>query len=195
MTEGGAPKILAFAGSTRQASYNKRLAKLAVAGIASAGGIASFVDLRDFPMPLYDADLEAREGLPGAARRLREVFLVHDGLVLATAEYNASVTGVLKNTIDWLSRPLPGRPSLEAFAGKVAGIMCASPGRLGGLRALFHVRQILNALNVLVIPDQIAIAGAADAFDEEGNLKDAAQQARVMEIGAKVAETARRLAS
>jgi NAD(P)H-dependent FMN reductase len=180
-------KVLAFAGSTRTDSFNKKLVRLAAAGARSAGAEVTVIDLRDYAMPLYDGDLEAKEGLPEAARRFKDVMLAHQGLLLSCPEYNSSITGVLKNAIDWASRPVPGERPLACFDGKVAGIMSASPGALGGLRGLVHVRAILGNINVLVLPDQIAIPKANDAFDAEGRLKDAKQQATVERIGARVA--------
>src|SRR5919198_2770214 len=103
-----APKILAFAGSTRTESFNKKLVRVAVAGARAAGAEVTLIDLRDFPMPLYDGDLEAKEGLPANARKVKDLFLAHQGLLLSCPEYNSSITGVLKNTIDWVSRQAPG---------------------------------------------------------------------------------------
>src|SRR4051812_33174915 len=111
-------KILAFAGSTREGSYNKKLVKVAAAAATAAGAQVTLVDLRDFPMPLYDGDLETKEGLPSNARKLKELFISHDGFLISCPEYNSSISGVLKNTIDWISRPQPNEPSLAAFAGK-----------------------------------------------------------------------------
>ncbi len=135
------PKILAFAGSTRSASFNKRLARIAAEGARKAGADVTFIDLRDYPMPLYDGDLEDKEGLPANAKKLKEIFLAHKGLLIASPEYNSSMPGVLKNTIDWVSRVSdPKEVPLACFDGKVATLMSASPGALGGLRGLVHLR-------------------------------------------------------
>ena len=182
-----APKILAFAGSTREASYNKKLVKIAVEGAKAAGAEVTYIDLRDLPMPIYDEDLEAKEGIPENARKFKELLKAHQGLLIAAPEYNSSITAVLKNAIDWASRPEPGEPMLAAFTGKVAAIMSASPGGLGGLRGLIHVRSILSSINVLVLPEQKAISSAFQAFDEEGKLKDPKQQEAVEQLGSKVA--------
>jgi NAD(P)H-dependent FMN reductase len=171
------PRILAFAGSTREGSWNKKLLRVAVEAARGAGAEVTHLDLRDFPMPLYDGDLEAREGIPPVAAEFRRTMIDHEGLLLCCPEYNSSVTGVWKNAIDWASRPSPGLPELAAFDGKVAGLLSASPGALGGLRGLVHARQILSNVRVLVIPEQFALSKAADAFDERGNLKDAKAQA------------------
>jgi len=182
------PKILAFAGSTRTDSYNKTLVKVAAAGARPAGAEVTFLDLRDLPMPLYDGDLEAAEGIPANALKFKEIMVAHQGLLIASPEYNSSISGVLKNAIDWASRSTPGEPSLAAFTDKVAAIMSASPGALGGLRGLVHVRSILSNIRVLVIPDQIAIVKAHEAFNPDGSLKDSQQQASVENLGAKVAQ-------
>jgi NAD(P)H-dependent FMN reductase len=189
------PKILAFAGSTREASWNKRLVKVAAEGARSAGAEVTVIDLRDFPMPLYDGDLEAGEGLPEAAKRLKALFMEHQGLLIGSPEYNGGMSAVLKNTIDWLSRKEGDEPGLAAYKDKVAGIMSTSPGKLGGLRGLVHIRQILTNIGVLVIPQQHALGGAGDAFGEDGMLVDSAQQAIVTGIGARVARTIEALQS
>jgi chromate reductase len=189
-----APRILAFAGSTREASFNKRLVRVAAAGARAAGAEVTVIDLRDHPLPLYDGDLEASQGLPDNALRLKRLFMDHDALLISAPEYNSGITGVLKNTIDWVSRRGDDDRPLAAYANKVAGIMSASPGGLGGLRGLFQVRQILTTLGVLVIPQQQAVPRAAEAFDADGRLKDAVQQAAIEAIAARVTELVRRLA-
>jgi NAD(P)H-dependent FMN reductase len=187
------PKILAFAGSTRTDSGNKKLVHIATAGARAGGAEVTVIDLRDFPMPLYDGDLEAKEGLPEFARKFKEVMLAHQGLLLSCPEYNSSISAVLKNAIDWASRPVPNEPPLACFTSKVAGLLSASPGALGGLRGLVHVRAILSNINVLVIPDQVAVAKSYDAFDAQGKLKDAKQQEAAERIGARVATLLQRL--
>lgn len=187
------PKILAFAGSTRTDSYNKRLVKIAVAGALAAGAEVTLIDLRDFPLPLFDGDLEAREGLPANGRKLKDLFLAHHGLLISAPEYNSSITAVLKNTIDWVSRPVPGEPPLACFDGKVACLMSASPGALGGLRGLVHLRAILGNIKVLVLPEQVAVPKANEAFDPDGSLKDPAQQKAVDGLGAQLARAISKL--
>src|SRR5579871_4657829 len=162
------PKILAFAGSTRSESYNKKLVRTAADAARSAGADVTLLDLRDFAMPIYDGDLEAREGLPENARKFKAQMLAHQGLLLSCPEYNSSITAVLKNTIDWASRPLPGEAPLACFTGKVAALLAASPGSLGGLRGLVSVRSILGNIGVLVLPDQVAIVKAHEAFEADG---------------------------
>jgi NAD(P)H-dependent FMN reductase len=181
-----APKVLAFAGSTRTDSYNKKLARLAALAARAAGAEETYLDLRELPLPLYDGDLEARDGLPANARALKDLLLAHDGFLIAAAEYNSSITGVLKNAIDWASRPVPGEPRLACFTDKVVGLLSASPGALGGLRGLVHVRAILGNINCLVVPDQLAIPRAHEAFGPDGTLKDPKQQQGVEKVAARV---------
>ncbi len=177
------PRILAFAGSVRADSYNKRLVKVAAQGAQAAGADVTIVDLRDYPLPLFDQDLEAAKGLPLKARELKEIMLKHGGLLIASPEYNSSITPLLKNTIDWVSRPSNGDNALIAYEGKVGAIMSASPGRLGGLRGLSHLRSILSNIGVLVIPDQVAVGEAHKAFGPEGNLVNEKLQESVKGLG------------
>jgi len=177
------PRILAFASSTRRESFNMKLVAIAAQGAREAGAEVTLIDLKDFPLPLFDQDLEAEQGMPENGAKLKRLFIDHDGLLIASPEYNSSVTAVLKNAIDWVSRPAPGEPSLVAFRGKVATLMSASPGALGGLRALVHVRSILGNIGVIVLPDQIAVAKAREAFNPDGSLTDPKQQAAIEGLG------------
>ena len=183
-------RILAFSGSSRTGSFNTSLLKIAVAGARAAGASVTEVALRDYAMPLYDGDLEAKEGLPDGVKRLQQVFLQHDALLIACPEYNSSITPLLKNSIDWGSRPAPNQQSLAAFEGKVAGLIAASPGGLGGLRGLFHVRDILQNIRVTVLPDpfMVAVPRAHDAFNDDSTLKDAKMAAAVAAVGARLAK-------
>jgi NAD(P)H-dependent FMN reductase len=128
------PKILAFAGSTREGSFNKKLVKIAAGAASAAGAQVTYVDLRDLPMPLYDGDLETEQGIPENAKKFKALLQANDGFLISAPEYNSSITGVLKNAIDWASRPAAGEAPLVCFAGKVVALMSASPGALGGLR-------------------------------------------------------------
>jgi NAD(P)H-dependent FMN reductase len=167
------PKILVFAGSTRKASFNRKLAARAAHLIDEAGAQATLIELADYPMPIYNGDLEAAEGLPEAVKRLKALFADHDGLFIACPEYNSSITPLLKNTIDWLTRKeSPDEPSLVAFRGKVAALGAASDGRLGGLRVLVVMRMLLTTIQVHTIPQQVAVHGAAKGFAEDGSLED-----------------------
>lgn len=189
------PKILAFAGSTRVDSYNKKLVQIAAKGAKEAGADVTYIDLRDFPMPLFDEDLEKAEGMPENARKFKDLMVQNDGLLIACPEYNSSITPVLKNAIDWASRPSPNEPplGLVAFAGKVASIMAASPGGLGGLRGLVTVRSILGNIKVIVLPDQVAVPKAYEAFNPDGSLKDPKQQESIEKLGANVANVLAKL--
>jgi NAD(P)H-dependent FMN reductase len=178
-----APRILAFAGSLRQGSYNKKLVRIAAEGARAAGAEVTVADLRDFPMPVYDEDLEKAHGLPEMVVKWKQLLADHSGFLIAAPEYNSSITAVLKNVIDWASRPVPNEPPLAAFRGKSAALMSASPGQLGGLRGLVTVRSILGNIGVLVLPDQLAIARAFEAFNEDGSLKDGKQHEAIQGLG------------
>lgn len=182
------PKILCFAGSLRKDSFNKKLVKVAMEGARKAGAEVTFVDLKDYPLPIYDGDIETEQGIPDNAKKLKGILKEHHGLLIASPEYNSSISGALKNAIDWASRPEPGEKMLECYTGKVAGIMAASPGALGGLRGLVTVRSILQNIGIIVVPDQVALPMATDAFDEDDNLKDPKRHSSVEAIGKKVAE-------
>jgi NAD(P)H-dependent FMN reductase len=186
-------KILAFAGSARRDSFNKKLIRIAVEGARAAGGDVTLIDLADYRMPLYDGDDEAAGGLPENAVKMRALFAQHSALLIASPEYNSSISPLLKNTIDWVSRPTKDEPGLKYITGKCAGLLSASPGGLGGLRGLVHVRAILGNIGVTVIPQQLAVSGAANAFDGD-KLKDEAQAKAAMAIGQRLAEVAAKLA-
>jgi NAD(P)H-dependent FMN reductase len=186
-------QILAFAGSTRSESYNKKLVALAADAARLAGGNVTMIDLRDLPLPLFDEDLESASGLPENAKKLKTLMRAHDGFLISSPEYNSSITGVLKNAIDWASRPeSDDEPPLVAYRGKVAALFSASPGGLGGLRGLVHVRSILGNIGVLVLPDQVAISAAYEAF-ENGKLKDARKSRQVADLAASLVETIKKL--
>lgn len=188
-------KVLAFAGSLRRDSYNKKLVKVAAAAAEAAGAEVTYIDLAEYPMPMFDEDLEAREGMPPKAKAFKELLKSHQGMLISTPEYNSSLPAVLKNAIDWATRPEPNEPPLVAFAGKVAGLMAASPGNLGGLRCLVHLRMILGNIQVLVLPDQFAVAKADQAFDADGRLRDDKQRQAVENIARRVVTTASKLSA
>jgi chromate reductase, NAD(P)H dehydrogenase (quinone) len=181
-------RILAFAGSTRGESYNKKLIRIAARGVQARGTQVTLIDLRDFPMPLYDGDLQREHGIPEHAMQLKALMLSHHGLLLACPEYNSSISGVLKNAIDWASRQAEGETPLQCFKGKVVSLMSASPGNLGGLRGLVHVRAILSNLGCIVLPGQLAVSKAAAAFDERGELVDPAQRQKIEDLGRATAD-------
>lgn len=181
------PKILAFAGSTRKGSFNKMLVRIAADAARAAGAQVTYLDLSDIPMPLYDGDLETEQGIPENAKKFKALLLAHDGLLISAPEYNSSIGGALKNAIDWASRPQPGETPLACFAGKVVTLMSASPGALGGLRGLIIVRSLLSNIRVIVLPDQVAVPKAHEAFDTNGKLKDPKQQASIEALGRELA--------
>ena len=190
-------RLLFFAGSTREASYNKRLARLGQ-HIAEANGIeAVFVDLRDYPMPIYDGDLEANEGPPVKAREFKALLSEYQGVFIASPEYNSSIAPLLKNTLDWVSRVKEkGESGLEVFRSRVFAISGASPGYYGAMRSLLTLRQILAVgIGALVIPEQIAVPRAMDAFEADGSLKDKGQQALCKSVVEALAVAARKFAS
>lgn len=171
-------KVLAFAGSLRKDSVNKKLIREAVQIGKEMGANITLVDLKDYPIPLYDGDIEQNEGMPQKAKELRRLMVQSQIIFIASPEYNASVPGVLKNLIDWSSRNEEGKPSREAFKGKRFVIMGASPGVLGGTRSLAHLRQILDNLGGegTVFTQQFSIPDAYNAFDNEGHLKSSEQK-------------------
>ncbi|MHC4948537.1 MAG: NADPH-dependent FMN reductase [Planctomycetota bacterium] len=187
------PRILAIAGSLRRESWNRKVLRHAARGARDAGAEVTELDLGDYRLPVYDGDLEAAEGLPENALRLKDVFLAHEGLLLACPEYNSSITAALKNAIDWVSRPREGEPPLACFAGRVAALMAASPGGLGGLRGLVTVRAILGSIRVIVLPEQVAVPAVHEALDEDGAFRDEALRERVEGLGAGLARTVARL--
>lgn len=191
-------KLLAMPGSARRDSLNRRLLKVLVLGAEKAGAEVTLFDPREHPMPLYDGDLETDEGLPPAAARLQAMFAEHHGLLLATPEYNGFFPPLVKNSFDWLSRPLPdgsGRPGTVHVRGKPAGIVAASPGALGGIRSLQHTRQYLSNLGFLVVPEQAGVPKADTLLDASGALADERLRASVEAVGAAVARLAGRLAA
>lgn len=190
-------RLLFFAGSGREGSFNKKLARLA-RHIAEANGIeAVFVDLCDYPMPIYNGDLEATEGPPERARAFAALLDEYDGVFIASPEYNSSVTPLLKNTLDWVSRvKLNGESGIEVFRTRPFAISGASPGYYGAMRSLLTLRQILAVgLGATVIPQQLALPRAMNAFEDDGSLKDEGQQVLLTRVVEALAVAARKFAS
>jgi len=187
-------KLLAFAGSTRKGSLNQALLDLAVKEARARGAEVTEVRLKDFALPIYDGDLEA-DAFPQAARDLKALFRAHHGFLIASPEYNGSVSGVLKNAIDWASRPTDGENlvALSAFRGKVAGLMAASISPFGGLRGITHMRQILGTIQTVVATEQVLVPFAHGAFDENRALKEALPAQLLGGLAARVIELAQRL--
>jgi chromate reductase, NAD(P)H dehydrogenase (quinone) len=187
------PRLLFFAGSARQKSFNKRLARLG-AQIAEANSIPStFVDLADYPMPMYDGDLEAKSGQPENAHKLKNLMRAHTGIFIASPEYNSAFSPLLKNTIDWISHIRDeGEAPMEVYRTRVFALGSASPGGMGGLRGLSQFRLVMElGIGALVLPDQFLLPRAADAFDDHGHLKNKDQQEQLKTVIQKLARAAR----
>ncbi|XSG83181.1 MAG: NADPH-dependent FMN reductase [Methyloligella sp. ZOD6] len=184
-------RLLFFAGSTREGSFNVRLAKLC-RHIAEANGIEGvFVDLKDYEMPLYNGDLEKNEGVPKAAQAFKALLGEYDGVLIASPEYNSSVTPLLKNTLDWVSRVSPGGG--DVFKTRVFAMAAASPSYFGGMRSLLNLRQILAVgLRAHVIPQQVVVPTAMKAFEEDGSLKDEMRQKETANLVEALAIAARK---
>ena len=167
-------KLLFLAGSARKQSRNKKLAYQASEMAKTMEGVqVTYIDLADFDMPIYNGDYEEEHGLPEQAIRLKNMFRDHDGFFLACPEYNSSFTPLLKNSLDWISRPNKKDDNDgSAFAGKVCALGAVSPGALGGLRGLVPVRMWLSTIGVHIIPSQIAVGNGIDAFDGNQLVKD-----------------------
>ncbi len=188
------PKVLAFAGSSREESFNKKLLRLAAAGAESAGAEVKMIALADYPMPLFDQDLEARDGMPAPAHNFKQLLIEHDGFLIASPEYNGAFSPLLKNALDWASRAeSESEPPYAAYQGKVAAVMAASPGGLGGMRGLVHLRMLLGNLQVLVLPGQQTLSQAFKAFTEQGELADQKKQTAVLGLGAELVRALERL--
>lgn len=171
-------RFLIFAGSTRTDSLNRKLALATAESFTRAGLQADLVDLRDYPMPLYDGDTEARTGLPESAKAFKELVRGYDGLVIASPEYNGSFPALVKNTVDWISRAEAGEKPLEVLRGKTVALLSASPGPGGGQRGLKHLRELFGLIGASVLAPQVVVSKAASAFDEQGRLvrPDVAEQ-------------------
>lgn len=183
------PRILAFAGSSRKDSWNRKVLEVAAAGAREAGADVTVVTLADYPMPIYNADWHADHGVPPAMLELRALMMASHGLLIASPEYNASITPLLKNTIDWLSQDVDGEGGDAPFRGKVGGLMGASNGAFGTIRALPHVSYILANLGVLMLP-VVAVPAVAKAFDVAGVvMTDERAKRRLTDLGARLART------
>ena len=189
-------KIAVVVGSTRDGSFNKMLGELAALSLVAQGADVTRVDLSTFDLPLYSAALEAG-AFPADALRLKGILAAQDGHIYVSPEYNGSLPPLLKNAIDWASRPTgdEGLVALTAYRGKAAAIMSASLSPFGGLRALMHLRQILSTIQMLVIPEQVAIPAAYAAFDEQDALKDALPASLVDMTTARLIAVAKALAA
>lgn len=181
------PRILVFSGSLRIGSYNQKLAALAAEAAHHAGAEVTLISLRDYRLPMFDADLEEAEGKTEAARKLKEMFIRSDGFIIASPEYNSGMTGALKNTIDWVSRAdSEEEPPLLAFSGKSAAIIAASPGNYGGARSLAQLRILLENIKVHVIEGEVTVPKAYEAFTDDDRLVDGNQMAALKQLVGKL---------
>ena len=190
-------KVLVFAGSTRIASFNRKLAS-EVAGMArDKGAEVTHLELGDYDVPMYNADLESK-GTPADVMKLKQIFHDHPAWIICTPEYNASYPALLKNTLDWLSSPVKGDPvwsdDFRFSRGKVVGVLSASPGALGGLRSQSHLIPLLLNLHCWVAPQTFALGRAGSAFDEQGHLLEEAAKKRAGSVVDQVLWAAERLA-
>jgi chromate reductase, NAD(P)H dehydrogenase (quinone) len=178
------PKILVIPGSLRRGSHNARLAALVVKELVLADAEVTRISLADYPLPIYDADLVAQSGPPANALKLKQLVCAHSGVFIVSPEYNASITPLMKNTIDWISVVRErDEPQLAAYQNRVFALGGASPGRSGAMQSLIALRQVLAVgCRALVVAEQVTVPNAADAFDEMDQLKDArlAQQLKLV---------------
>lgn len=189
------PKILALAGSARSASYNRRLVAVAAEEARAAGADVSLIDLRDFQLPIYDGDEEDSAGVPAAALDLRSLFASHDGVIVATPEYNGSVPALLKNALDWCSRPAGGQDGLAPFRGKTVALLSASPSPFGGVRSVAHLRGIFSKMGANVLADEVLVPSAHSAFSAQGELLNEVSRTLTSQLAANLVAQARRLAT
>jgi len=190
------PKILVIPGSLRTGSHNARLAALAAKELALVEAEVTRISLEDFPLPLFDADLAASSGMPQAAIRLKQMLMSHRGVFITSPEYSASVTPLLKNAIDWVSRVREGtEPTYAAFKNRVFAIGAAANSGNGGLRSLMALRQILElGCGALVIPEQVSVPRAEQAFDDMDNLKDETAAAAMKAMARRLVDLASMMA-
>ncbi|MDP3412097.1 MAG: NAD(P)H-dependent oxidoreductase [Polaromonas sp.] len=190
------PKLLIFAGSTRLASFNRKLAHAAAGLARAAGAEVTHIELADFDIPIYNADLEAK-GTPADVMKLKQILFEHPAWIICSPEYNGSYTALLKNTIDWVSSPVKGDPAwqegFKSFSGKVVGMLSASPGALGGLRSQSHLAPLLLNAQCWVAPRAFALGHAGDAFDAQGDLVNEKHRSSVQAVITQVLDASRRL--
>ncbi|MFT7549588.1 MAG: chromate reductase [Candidatus Azotimanducaceae bacterium] len=187
-------KILAFSGSSRSSSFNDQLVKIALEGARQAGANVTHINLSDYPMPIYNGDLEDKDGMPEYAEKFKKLLIEHDGLLIASPEYNSAFSPLLKNVIDWASRAnTENEAPLVAYQGKVAAIMSASPGGLGGIRGLVFLRMLLGNIGVTVLTEQQCITQSFSAFSDDGNLVDDRKQKSVLSLGENLCKTIEKL--
>jgi len=181
-------KVLVFAGSARRDSLNKKLAQLAADAARQAGAEVTLIDLNDYPMPIYHGDEEAATGIPDNGRKLKALFKAHHALIIASPENNSSIPSLLKNVIDWLSRPDGAESGMVPFKDKTALLLAASPGPFGGVRGLNHLRDSISRLGVLIWPDMMTVGNADTSFTADGAFVDGKQQVRLVKLTASLVQ-------
>ncbi len=190
------PKILVFAGSIRTGAFSGKTADAATKELALQGADVTRISLADYPLPIMDEDLEKERGIPENAMKLGRIIAEHDGILIASPEYNSSIPPLLKNTIDWVSRiRKDGARVFKPYEGKVAALCSSSDGNFAGMRGLYHLRSVLMNCHVEVITPQCSIARASQAFDEEGDLKEERMQNMMRKVCATLIERARMLST
>ena len=192
------PKLLVFAGSTRIDSFNRKLARVAATLAQASGAEVTHIELVDFDIPMYNADLEAR-GTPPDVMKLKQMMYDHPAWIVCSPEYNGSYTALLKNTIDWVTSPVKGNEQwsdgFRSFTGKVVGVLSASPGALGGLRSQSHLVPLLFNSQCWVAPKTFALGNAGAAFDAQGELVNDSHRKNVQAVIDQVLFAAQRLAA
>lgn len=186
-------RIALLSGSLRADSFNTKLVHSVAVEIEKQGGVEiDLISLNTLGLPMYDQDIEDK-GFPPSATELKARLKAADAFLIGSPEYNGSISAALKNAIDWASRPRPDEEPLECFKGKACGLLAASPGAIGGLRGLRHVRQILTQLQMVVIPQEFTLAMAHEAFDGNGRIQDAHTRVKADKVGYALVEMARLL--
>lgn len=188
-------KILAFSGSTRRNSYNQAVVECAAQAAKDAGAEVTVINLADYAMPIFNEDEEAEYGIPERAQAFKQLMIEHDGILIASPEYNSSYPAVLKNAIDWASRKAGDEPVLAAYKQKVVGLMAASPGALGGMRVLVVLRMLMQNLSCIVAPAQVAVGNVADKLDESGVISDEKTKKQLANLAKQVVDLATKLKS
>ncbi|MEM9082577.1 MAG: NAD(P)H-dependent oxidoreductase [Planctomycetota bacterium] len=187
------PTLIAFSGSDRKESKNTQVLRHAVRAAEEAGVTVDHIRLSDYQLPLYDGDWEDENGLPEGCTRLKELFKPAAGFLIASPEYNSGYTPLLKNAIDWVSRPREGEKPLECFSGKVAGLVAASPGWRAGMRGLFQIRSVLQNINVIVTPTIGTLANYTVTMNDKGDITDQTMQNVITQVGTETAGLAKQL--
>ncbi|RUX28079.1 NAD(P)H-dependent oxidoreductase [Mesorhizobium sp. M7A.F.Ca.US.011.01.1.1] len=190
------PKILVFAGSLRNGAYSGRTADVAQKELAMQGAEVTRISLADYPLPILDEDLEKEKGVPENVQKLGRLVIAHDGLLIATPEYNGSIPPLVKNTIDWVSRVRRdgGRP-VRPLAGKVAGLCSSSSGHFAGIRCINHLRAVLVRCQMEVVTPECSVPDGGDAFDEDGNFRDERLHKSMEHLCRTLIETSRMLST